>query len=1195
MLFPNAGAMNVVTDSNISSQAYTDDPKKLASNAKFVAHITDKFQLPTTPLIINKQALLNELETAASTYSIGMGTSAKTKALFSAFGVTQGRPEILSVVDFEPIFKKNAVDRTDAGVMFDAQLKMRSLRTEKILKFREQLQAVPAVAELVEELRLSTINNIAAISFHALTLIDINAKTEAVERALDMHSAATASTIKKIVKLFRNAMGVDFDIYTPVSLLVDVLGFNKNNVANFMSTKIVLQLLSSFRAILNNYSTKLFNSKFSETLPAYDTSTIDILAPDYQNNFQFTTTLITSAQQTFDTLLWEHYKQLQTSLPDDAFDRIKLFMHIVSRELKVSAGITRKDTFPIVNAKTGGNFAKIFDSIIGEIGSNVFTHLPNPANLAGLVKLNDPSIDGDILLFEGHEIVYQHNTFVPAKTFIDTAKTFDGTKFNTGPLQELVNKYDTTTSLAATLIEKILFLFDKSTMLNVLGADNQLMQMLGHVGAVINIFGGGISGTKVPWPEGDQLLLLKAAAFDPYIRYNLFRAFVYHATNSATLSQDSFWWHLKKTAGVQDYNKIKSILMDGLKLHVLGQSNAPLAGDIDWGTSRTWEQIEASIDNMFKSGNKTMPLTSVRSIIDSLFAAAQALSDTSILNSNGLTMFNSVNLSTIAYMIFDVFITLVDQFSIVNFSQQYGASFIDVRASTTLNAASVQYLAAVPMDGKGSTFEQSVTDKLVAQNGGKLYKGQSDLIYRKTVLQQGLNLLRDEEKMPRSFVALLRAISTNLMKTKNQVLDTLDTSNQESKKKLEFIINAPEAQTHVSLFDQTQVALIVENVARLLAILNGEFPSAFLNGVDFKQRHINALNAWLRTTKMLEKNMRVLSVGIPGGTMSGILSQQINVNGNEEFNVPELISRPIEIRVYAKNLEYPALIYKPQQFFFDVGRFVVFNELDEEFDDPQITFEHVLKNVKQRVRVGNSAVPLTEGKGFASVNYDGFASVVGKHILTSHIESEFFNHYIKLLSGLGINELDYPTNSNVITEQHSVTSLKKLILLINRYLSDIAGEQLNIDALKQTNPAVANILASLETTNTIVEKTGAPISIKLPAATSVQLINLTEGIVNFLDTFSIDSFLNDGSLLANRVLAPKLFERIFHVAVNPRDFMIDAEKTASTTAGASFLSTMSNTLLIPDESGNFKLHSDMIDIEMYELFTTISTVEAYNG
>ena len=1194
MPFPKVGTVSSAPGSNISSQAYTNDPEKLVTQAKFAVHITDKFQLATAPLIVNKQALLEDkFKSAASTFNIGSNTSAQTKALFSAFGVTQGRPEILTVVDFEPIFKLNAIDKTDAGAMFDAQIQMRALRTEKILKFRDQLIASSATAGIVDELRLAVIDNLSKTAAYAYVLVDINGKTQNVERALNLHNVVTATAVKKTAKLFRSSTGVDFDVYTPKALLVDVLGFGDNAVDNFMSTKIMLQLLSAFKGTLNNYSIKLFDSKFGETTPADDSTPANIIAPDYQNTFQFTTDVIRSTPLPFDVLHLSHYNKLLETVPDDVYSKVALFMHTIARELKVSAGITRKDAHTIVKAKTNGNFSKIFDSIIGDIGSNVFTHLPNPANLAGIVKINSPTIDGDILPFEGHEIIYQHNTFVPAKTFVDAAKTFNGTSFNTAPLRDFTNNYDTATSLMTSLIEKLLFLFDKSTMLNTLSAENQLAAMLGHVAAVVNVFGGGITGTNTPWPEGDQLLLIKAAAANKEIRYNLFRAFAYHAVDPATLTKDSFWWHLDAATLSQDYNTIKAALLSELKLYAIGQMNVPLEGDIDWGTSRTWDQIESSIDNMFKSSNKKMPLNHVKAMIDSLFSAAQALSDTSIMNEQSLTMFNNIHPSTIAYMIFDTYISLVDLFSVVGFSQSQQPTKLQVRASVALNKASAQYLLVIPAEGIGDTLEQSITDKFVAQNGGKLYKAQSDLIYRKTLVQHCMNRLRFEEGLVRSFVSLFKAISINLVKATDEVLDVLDLTNNENKTRLSFLTSAVETQTQASLFDRSQVVLIIENIERLAAAVASQFPVAFLGQFNYKQRHVNALNAWLREAKMLEKNLRVLTVGIPAGTMSGMLSQQINVDSNDETSAQQQLPRPVEIRVYAKSLEYPVLIFKPQQFFFDVDRFVEFEQLDESFDSAQITFAHVINNIEQRARASSNAIILSQGKGPASLNYGGAAGAIEHKILACHVESELLKHYTKLLSGVSTDELDFPTNSNIITAQHSKTSLETLLLLINRYLNDIAGDQLTIATLKQTNPAVANLLAALETTQTIVEKTGAPINVTLPGATSNQLINLTEGIVNFLDTFSADSFLNDGSTFVNRILAPKLFERIFHVAVNPSEFIIDIEKTAATSAGATFLSTMTNTLLISMPNGNLKLRPELVDISMHELFTTVSTVGAY--
>lgn len=1195
-MFPKVGAVNTTAGSNISSQAYTNDPDELSSHSKFAAHITDKFQSATTPLIINKQALFEDaFESAATTLNIDASIHTKTKALFSAFGVTQGRPEILSVVDFEPIFMQNAIDRTDAGTMLDAQFTMRALRKEKILKFREQLLATPATATLLDELRASLIENTTSIVAHAATLVEINARLINMQRALNMHSTTSAAAIKKAAKLYRSSTGTSFDVFTPKALLVDVLGFHPNAVDEFMSTKILLQLLSAFKGLLNNYSTKLFDTKFNDDLFGDDDSLIDIIPPNYQNNFQFSNSVIKNADGPLNILEWDHYQALLGAVPDDLFSKVTLFLHTVARELKVSAGITRTDVLPIAQAKTGGDFSKIFDVIVGEIGSNVFTHIPNATNLAGLVKINNPTIDGDILPFESHEIIYQHDTFVPAKAFIDIATTYDGTKFNTEPLQEFVNQYDTATSLMTSMIEKLLFLFDKSTMLDLLSAKDQLIAMLTPIAETVAVLKGGVVGSAPVWPAGDHLLLIKAAASDPQIRYNLFRAFIYHATNSVVMVQGSFWAHLANSIELPDFNKVKGLLIAGLRGYAHLQAAIPLEGSIDWGTSRTWEQIESSIDNMFISSfGKKMPLNHIRIAIETVFYAAQSLANKSLIIDQDTTIFNGMHLSMIAYMIFDVFISLVDAFSVVRFSQQdINAEYIHVRAANMLNDAAAAYLKVIPTDGDGDAQGQAITDAFVAVNGGTLLKGQDEIAYRKIVLQQHLNRLREEEKIARTFVALFKAIGTNLIKAKDKIVDAFDLTNAESKAKLAFLTDTIEAQTQISLFDHPQIALIIELVERAAKqIGSADFPVAFIGQFDYNKRHLNVINAFMRTQQMLDKNVRLLTVGIPGGTMSGMLSQQIDVTSADEFNAPTKLPRPVIIHVYAKNLEYPALVFKPQQFPFDVDRFVQFDDIDGAFDDENITMDFAVKNIVQHVRAGSSTVKSSEGRGYQSLDYSGKAHAVGKHIVSNHLKSELLGHYIKLLSGVSMSESDFPTNSNIVTEQHSTESLAKVLLLIDRYLSDIAGEQLNLDDLKLTNATIASLLTELESTNAIVAKTGAPINVKLPAASSTQLVNLTEGIVNFLDTFSADSFLNDGSMLADRILAPKLFERIFHVAVNPHEFVIDEDKTAATDAGKKFLDMMTNTLLV-GEPGSLKLRPDLVDITMHELFTSVSTLSVH--
>jgi hypothetical protein len=1195
MPYPKANGIDIAVGSNITSQAFTNDPALIAENAKFVAHVTDKFQAATTPLIIGKEILFENISNeSVSSFDIAATIGAKTKALFSAFGITQGRPEIIAVTDFEPVYKSNGISRTDAGELFDAQIKMRTVRAEKIIKFRDQLAATPTIAALLDDLHDDVIANVSSVLANGMTLVDVNKKTRNVERALDMHSAPTASKIKKIMKDIRDTKGVDFTVYTPKSMLADVFGFNAEHVDAFMSTKIILQLLSAFKATLNNYSTRLFDTKFSEVAAEFDSSVSEILPPEYQNNFQFTTKLLRGTDTPFDVLEWANFSKLYDAAPDDPLSRVALFLHTAARELRTSAGATQDAIAPAINAKTAGDLSRAFDVIIGEISANVFTQLPSTTTLAGLTKIDEPTVEGDVMPFEGHEIVYQNDTFVPAKTFIDTVKSFDGVKFNTAPLQSFTTAYQTTTNDSLSLIEKLLFVFDKSTMLNILAADSQMASLLSHVSAAVNIMGGGLTSTSAPWPKADQLLFMRAAAFDKNIKWSLFRLFIYQAAAPANLTNGSIWWHIKESIGSNNYTEVRDDFIARLKVYALGQSEQSLEADIDWATSRSWAQITSSVDHMFEQSGKTMPLNSARTIIQTLFSAAsaQSLPGKGFVTDQHLTAFNHVHLTAIAYMIFDAYITLVDMFTNVVFFQAKLPEYIVVQTSGALNKASQQYLDIIPVDGESDVFEQGITDAVVEQNGGVLLKGQADLIYKKTVAQHYLNRLRFEESIVRSMVAMLRAISTNFKKEANALVSALDLTNDANKERLTFITDALETQTQVSLFDRTQISLITDVVERLTAALSSTFPPAFLNNMPYTSRHINVLDAWLKEGKLLNRHMRILSVGIPAGTMAGTLAQRIKMGSYEEFSAPLKLPRPVEVRVYAKNLEYPALVFEPKKFRFDVDRFVKFDDIDPVLDDPQITFDTAVNNIVQQVRASDMTL-ITSGKGTASANYGGEASEYSAEIVRNHLTSELFVHYVKLLSGVSITELDFPTNPNIIQEQHSNVSLAKLLLIIDNYLTDIAGAQLNLDDLKQTNVEIAALLDTLTTTQNIVKKTGAPINVSIPEATSKQLINLTEGIVNFLDTFSADSFLSDGSRLVDRILAPKLFERIFHVLVDPRDFVVDISATAATDAGNSFLTTRMNTLLIEDAQGDVRLNPEFVDITMHELFTTVSSLEAF--
>jgi len=62
-------------------------------------------------------------------------------------------------------------------------------------------------------------------------------------------------------------------------------------------------------------------------------------------------------------------------------------------------------------------------------------------------------------------------------------------------------------------------------------------------------------------------------------------------------------------------------------------------------------------------------------------------------------------------------------------------------------------------------------------------------------------------------------------------------------------------------------------------------------------------------------------------------------------------------------------------------------------------------------------------------------------------------------------------------------------------------------------------------------------------------IEISENVVNFMKSFSPDSFLTGADVTSSRLVSPKLFERIFHIAVDLDEFDIDVGQTRATRAG----------------------------------------------
>lgn len=82
-----------------------------------------------------------------------------------------------------------------------------------------------------------------------------------------------------------------------------------------------------------------------------------------------------------------------------------------------------------------------------------------------------------------------------------------------------------------------------------------------------------------------------------------------------------------------------------------------------------------------------------------------------------------------------------------------------------------------------------------------------------------------------------------------------------------------------------------------------------------------------------------------------------------------------------------------------------------------------------------------------------------------------------------------------------------------------------------------------------------------------------------------------GKTQSQRITSPKVFERIFNLAVDPDDFEIDVSKTLETNAGTQMYAVITQQGLLQTPT-KFKNLQPSKNIHFNQYFVTISTVGA---
>jgi len=382
----------------------------------------------------------------------------------------------------------------------------------------------------------------------------------------------------------------------------------------------------------------------------------------------------------------------------------------------------------------------------------------------------------------------------------------------------------------------------------------------------------------------------------------------------------------------------------------------------------------------------------------------------------------------------------------------------------------------------------------------------------------------------------------------------------------------------------TGTQLIIANYINAM-VMQSRDPSYLSNEVLISQEEVNSLISLLKEplfTSPSGNNIKILSVGLPSGLQDALKNPVFYTDDNDQaFKITD--TDVITVEVYKVETEFEDLIFKPQKFIFDMTSFAEVTGIVSDTD----TFDKVKSsnftltsiddegNVEEGITLVNAV----------SRNMGGNRSSGGV-LFENHTISFLLETYIRLFLGAGITESTFLSNESLLDVPPS-SAVQRLLRVLETSLGvDLGAEPASLGG-GGSRPTTLGGGGSRTLGGGGSRPSSSSGSASVKEKTAV--INTTE-LSRRVKQIESTVLMNTSSNKA-KVLQTNLFERIFHLPVDPDHFEIDLEKTRQTEAGRNLLNSdlfLECATEEVDEYGDSRLYLKEREYELSEMFVVIS-------
>jgi hypothetical protein len=295
-------------------------------------------------------------------------------------------------------------------------------------------------------------------------------------------------------------------------------------------------------------------------------------------------------------------------------------------------------------------------------------------------------------------------------------------------------------------------------------------------------------------------------------------------------------------------------------------------------------------------------------------------------------------------------------------------------------------------------------------------------------------------------------------------------------------------------------------------------------------------------------HMKILSVAVPSGLAEQLADEIASAQNGDIDRETDVVVVNVHMRDMIEN----DVIFKPRSFVFELSRFVSAWSFDRQVETRAQKFSSVISDVNM-FDASSFSIDTLRGQSHSELLVDQrytFMSMSDVESMTeNHLISYLLSVYIRMMTSIDVREEAFhivnPADV-VVDDSHTVALYAELAeKLVERSNSDMS-----LDELRGKFPAFNNMLTLLEAgelqTGVFEQQT---IFDQITAA-GLGVV-LAHEVTDIAKLSTSRSTLTGGERLRHVVTSPKMFERVFNIAVDPFDFIIDVGRTCSTTSGKS--------------------------------------------